>query len=229
MKSHKGIKLFAGLLGALALCTSAYAGTYKTITVDGDFSDWDDVPVLTTTTTAVGDPVDFVSLSVANDGDNLYLRVVYASEVAVNGEAGTAIYIAIDTDNDVNTGFNVYGLNLVGSEVGWVNDTGFQQATGVFNTGVTLNDGQASIALYGTTVTQQEMSISLSATYANDSSPVFPNGTIAIAFYTSGATTDSVLGKGVYTFAIPEPGHYAIALSALLGAGLLFRRRRRRS
>ncbi len=228
MKLHKGIKLLAGLLGAFALCTSAYAGTYRTITIDGNFDDWDGIDPLTSETTAVGDPVDFVSMYVANDGDNLYLRVVYASDVAVN-DGGTTIYIAIDTDNDVKTGFDVYSLGIVGSEVGWSNDSGFQQSKEFFNTGVTLNDGQAGIAPYATTTTQQEMSISLSATYANDSSPVFPNGTIAIAFYTSGATTDSVLGKGVYTFAIPEPGHYAIAVSALLGVGLLFRRRRRRS
>ncbi|MBC2593168.1 hypothetical protein H5P28_02735 [Ruficoccus amylovorans] len=225
-KIHTGIKLFAGLLGVLGFCATVHAGTYKTITIDGDFSDWDDVPVLTTETPMAAGPVQFASMSVANDGEKLYLRVVYTAEVAVNF-GGTNIYIGIDTDNDPSTGFNVYGLGIVGAEVAWENDFPFQQDNDVWNTGVTVTDGGAAISPYATTTIQQELSISLSATYANDGSAVFPDDTIAIVFYTT-TSEASLLGKGVYTFAIPEPGHYAMGVSALaVGVLLVFRRRRK--
>lgn len=225
-KTHKAIKLFAGLLGVFGLCVTAHAGTYKTITIDGDFSDWADVPVLTTETPMAAGPVQFVSLSVANDGENLYMRVVYTAEVAVN-YGGTNIYIGIDTDNNPSTGFDVYGLGIVGSEVAWENDYAFQQDNGVWNTEQGVTGGAAAISPYASTTIQQELSISLSATYTNGGSLVFPNDTIAIVFYTT-TSEASLLGKGVYTFAIPEPGHYAMGVSALAVIALLAFRRRRK-
>src|SRR5260370_41602147 len=47
--------------------------TYRHITVDGDFSDWKDVPILATAPSN-SSPVTFATASVANDNVYLYLR-----------------------------------------------------------------------------------------------------------------------------------------------------------
>lgn len=224
MKTSRIIKSGFGLLGAFALCFSAHAGTYRTITLDGDFSDWDGVPVLTTNSTATGDPVDFLALYAANDDNYLYLRIVYSNPVAVNA-GGTTIYIALDNDNNPATGFDIFGLGLIGSDIGWSNDFPFVQSSANYNTGEPLSDAAAAIALYGTTVSEQEIGISLSATYTNTGTTIFPSSTIGLAVYTSGTTVDDFMGTGTYTFAIPEPGHFAMVFMGLIGLFALVRRR----
>ncbi|WP_309383303.1 PEP-CTERM sorting domain-containing protein [Cerasicoccus frondis] len=227
MKSINTTKLVCGILGSLALSASAVAGTYANITIDGDFSDWVGVPILTSDTTGDGDPVDFFTLYAANDENNLYLRVVYNNPVGVNG-ANAQVFIALDNDNNTATGFDVYGLGLIGSEVGWQNDFPFEQTTGNFNTGNGITDGGASIALYNTTVSEQEISISRSATFTIGGATIFPNDTFAIAMYSNGTTLDDFIGAGVYTFAsVPEPAHYAMIFVGLAGAITLLRRRNR--
>ena len=112
-----------GLLGA-----SARAGTFKTIAIDGDFTDWAGVPVLASDPTGDGAPIDYGDVQIANDANNLYLRVTYRT--AVNPNVSPSSFLSFDTDNNVATGFNIYGDNIVGAEASFQNDFGFEQRTG---------------------------------------------------------------------------------------------------
>lgn len=106
-----------------------------------EFDDWAGVPV------AYADPqdnggsfegrpfMDFGNVQIANDSDFLYLRVSYFNESSVN------TFIGIDTDQDTATGFDLFGLGLIGSEVGYQNDFPFQQFAEVFNLNVALTGG----------------------------------------------------------------------------------------
>jgi len=219
MKTKLAILLSTVLLAAAPL----RAGVYVPITIDGDFSDWASVPALTTPTINVGSPVDYVTLYAANDDNFLYIRFVLSAAADLNG-SGTSPYIAIDNDNNPATGYNIFGLNVSGSEVGWVNDYPFAQSAGVFNSG-SVNGGGAIIAPFNTNTISQEIAISRSATFETGGGSIFPNNTFSISMYTSGTTTDAFIGAGEYTFAIPEPGTAALLVLGVAGVALLRRRR----
>jgi len=115
-------KLIATIIMILAFCGTVWAGLE--ITIDGNFDDWEDIPILVEDAQDVLEP----------DGDYKSIRVVafdgvfYAMET-VYGEAAPAdnqryyYHIIIDTDNDLNTGFN-------NSEYEG-NDTGVKDPVGV--------------------------------------------------------------------------------------------------
>ncbi len=109
----------------------------ETITIDGEFDDWDDIPL------AMTDPDDADSSSgpnwreiqVANDLDNVYIR--FTSENAFNLDGGPGFgfsrtLILIDTDDDAATG---YSFGSVGSELMVSGDTLNRQEDGSFNAG----------------------------------------------------------------------------------------------
>ncbi|WOO40713.1 hypothetical protein [Rubellicoccus peritrichatus] len=226
----KSIKYTALLLGIATMPVLASAGTFKTITIDGDFSDWDGVPVFTTDITTLGTPpLGFTALSVANDDDFVYLRVQYDGSHLVNSGANQ-IFITLDNDNDANTGFNIFGLGVIGSEVGWQNDFPFDQRGG-FNSG-SIDNGGASIAPFFTTTTQQEIALSRNATFTTGGTVIFPNDTFGLGVYvnTDASNYELIAGTGssAYTVAVPEPGHAGIFL-AIGAIGIIAYRRRCRS
>jgi len=105
-------KLIATTIMILAFCgwvavVPDYVGAGLEITIDGNFDDWADIPVLVEDEQDVQEPNgDYKSIRVvAFDG------VFYAMET-VYGEAAPAdnqryyYHIIIDTDNDLKTGFN---------------------------------------------------------------------------------------------------------------------------
>lgn len=220
--------LTTALCALVASSVSASASTFANITVDGDFTDWSGITPLVTDASSTGDPIDFTEIYAANDNDYLYLRVVYGSAVNPNG-SGAGPFLAIDNDNNVSTGFDVFGLAAVGSEVGWQNDFPFEQSSGTFNAGG-ITDGGAGISPFFSETTEQEYRISRSATFTSNGQTIFPNDTIGIAFYTTDGTTTDFIGgtsNGAnYTFAVPEPSQAAILIGALaLGLTVLRRRR----
>jgi hypothetical protein len=206
---HANIKWISRLLTILALYSLARnvsAGTYRTITIDGSFSDWTGVPVLATATNGTsGTNLDLSSLSIANDQSNIYLLITYNQPVNPNNPTnGPWVYLAFDTDNHPATGFNIFGLNLMGSEVGWQSDGPFPESNGVWNTGGAVSNGVALIAPYNSITLTQEYAISRFATYANGQ-PVFPGNTFTVAVYVSPSPNVDLLGPVQYTCATNVP------------------------
>ena len=180
------------------------------------FDDWDSVPL------AVADPadnpsalniIDIADVKIANDANMLY---IYASghKLRTNG-----LYLAFDTDQNIATGFDIYGLGLVGSELGYVNDYVFDQRTpGVFNanvadaccTGGPLDVNNGGALLYpGWDVEfgEREWGVPLDALWSVNApfGPTFPNATFNFILWTDQALTD-VTDTITYTLALPPAG-----------------------
>ena len=156
------------LLAAVAaglMSTSAHAGFYKTITPDGDTSDWASVPVATTISANTGTPIDFASLKIANDSTNVYFLITY--NTAVNPQSGSGVFTAIDSDNNGATGFNIFGNAAIGSNFGFQNDFPFTQTAGSFNSGGTIVGASYGASPYATSTTFQEIAVPLSASQAD--------------------------------------------------------------
>jgi hypothetical protein len=190
------------------------------------FDDWDDIPL------ALTDPednphdlniIDIKDVKIANDDEFIY---IYASgyELRTNG-----LYLAFDTDQDVGTGFNVYGLSLVGSELGYVNDFVFEQRTS-FNDNKTggapdpggscCSGGPLEPAFPGAAAIypgwdvefgEREWAIGLDVAFnVNEPfGPAFPNPTFNFIVWTDQALTD-VTDAITYTLAEPPttPGDF---------------------
>ncbi|TWT75578.1 hypothetical protein Pla123a_30880 [Posidoniimonas polymericola] len=109
-----------------------------------EFDDWAGVPIAYADAEDNGGEfegrpfMDFANLQVANDGEFLYLHMSYHNTSSVN------TFIGLDLDADLATGFDLFGLGLIGSDIGYQNDFPFQQATGVYNVGVALTGGPLS-------------------------------------------------------------------------------------
>ena len=88
------------------------------IVIDEDFSDWIDAQTYQDTEND-GNNYDFISLSVSNDENYLYIRFDLAEEVLLNDENN--IVLKIDTDNNPDTG---YPINGIGAELAWFFDVG---------------------------------------------------------------------------------------------------------
>ena len=204
--SIKSISILLTMLALYGLARNASAGTYRTITTDGSFFDWTGVPVVATATNGTsGTTLDLASLSIANDQSNIYLLITYNQPVNPNTNTGPWVYLAFDTDNHPATGFNIYGLNLLGSEVSWQNDAPFVESNGVWNTGGTLSNGVALIAPFNSITTTQEYAISRFATYAANGQPVFPGNTFTVAVYADPTPNHDLLGPVQYTCATNVP------------------------
>jgi hypothetical protein len=216
MKSSS--KFGAALLACSVFGSSAFAGTFKTINIDGDFTDWTGVPVVVTDDAFDASPIDVATIQVANDANNLYLRINYAT--AVNPNAGPSIFLAFDTDSNPSTGFDIRGAGILGSEIGFQNDFPFDQRNG-FNSG-SVSAG-ASINPYNTVTSSQEYSVPRNITYGADGAAVFGNS-FRLLSYSDGASSNDITPVGAYSFAVaPEP----VSLSAVVGAGIVTMRRRR--
>jgi len=189
-----GIRLALAVWLGLAFHASAF---YTNIVVDGSFGDWSGVPQVAADVSGDNDVgPDLATLQVANDESNLYLRVTY--HAAINPNAGPSVFLGLDNDVNLGTGFDVFGLGLVGTEAGWQNDTPFQQTNGNFNSG-TISGGNAAIAPYNSETTEQEYSISLSAVFDAGGAPVFPSTTFRLLVYTDPTATNETMGPVTYT------------------------------
>ena len=199
------------VIGATPLGLPSY---YKTIAVDGNDADWSDLPVLATDPVGDGIP-DIVSVKIANDADYIYMLVRYNAASDVNGFNGSpGNFVSVDNDSDTATGFNVYGLGQIGSEVSWQNDFPFAQDAATYNRGAVFTNGAAGIAPYHANTTLQEYRIRRDATYTAGGGPavqVFPNNTMRFAFWSNGGTSDEFGCVVDYVIASPPPtpSHYS--------------------
>ena len=98
-----------GSLTAIAvslLTLTCSAGTYKHITIDGDFSDWAGVPVAYTQPADTTQSIAYTNIYIANDENYLYIRFA----IATSDDPFTSHQnIFVDTDNNTATGYPVQG------------------------------------------------------------------------------------------------------------------------
>lgn len=173
MKSRK-FTSFASLTAVACLfCSNANAGSFKSITIDGDFSDWAGVPLLhTSPTNSNTSVVDYKDIYVANDDDYLYIRFTLHKS---DNPFTFLQNIFVDADNNGLSGFGAGGY--VGSEMLIQEGTGYQEKNGGFNEGgINGLDWLAAPIGAGT---EFECRISRATTYATDSQPVFASPSIA--------------------------------------------------
>lgn len=209
-------------LSVVATLTPANA-VYKTLTIDGDFSDWADVPVTDADPQDNPGFVDIGDIKVANDDNYLYIYYRSFESLALS------TFVTIDYDSNPATGFDVSALGLVGVEAGWQDDFPFQLQTGVFNNGLGLTgeffgSGAANLIPYGN-FPEHELAISLDVRFGLINTPVFDDANFDLLLWTSGdAAVRDHSSKISYTLSVvPEPASAALAL---LGAAIVAVRRR---
>src|SRR5438309_766092 len=118
------------LMVALMCHSAVKAGTYKHITVDGNFSDWAGVPVAYTQPPDTSQSIAYTNIYVANDENYLYIRFA----ISTSDDPFTARQnIFIVADNNTVTGFGAGGY--VGSEMLIQGGAGYQEKNGGFNEG----------------------------------------------------------------------------------------------
>ncbi len=201
-------KTRAAIIGFMAAASMEASAYYTNIVIDGDFSDWSGVPVVATDVSGDQDTgPDLASLQVANDDTHLYLLITY--HTAINPNAGPSTLLALDNDVNLGTGFDVFGLGLVGSEAGWQNDFPFQQANGVFNSG-TISGGGIAIAPYNSVTTVQEYAIPLTAVF-DAGGDVFPSDTFRLMVYTDPTAANETMTPVTYTLSVlVEPAEFNV-------------------
>ena len=231
----------AALAVLAAFGMNATAGTFKTITIDDAYGDWAGVPVVDSDAGDNSSGPDIGDTQIANDNDFLYIHNTFPNSLTL------PTFLSIDVDGNTATGFDVFGLGLIGSEVAWQNDFPFTQASGVFNDGQGMSgdffgSGAALLSPFAN-APERELAISLNITRNIDNSPVFggPGSTITMLFWTdAGVGADGlpsfdpndsgdnfdVSAVIRYTIAsgVPEP---ATCLLAMFGLGFLGVSRRR--
>ncbi|MHC4953187.1 MAG: hypothetical protein ACYTGZ_04805 [Planctomycetota bacterium] len=166
-----------------------------TITIDGDMTDWENVPIAHTDDADAADSAgpDWREIQIANDDTNLYIR--FRSDNAFNLD-GSPTYafsrtlVFLDGDDNASTG---YGFGSVGSELLVAGDTLFAQDNGVFNDGFldTLSVSPTTDA------TDVEIAIPLSE---------LPSGAsrLRLVFFNDDAG-DSAPNSGYISYTIVEP------------------------
>jgi hypothetical protein len=207
--------ILSALVSAL-MGGSAAQAYYTNVVVDGAYTDWAAVPVVAMDISGDGGGgPDLAVLQVANDETNLYLRVQY--HTAINPNAGPSVMLALDNDGNTGTGFDVFGLGLIGSEAGWQNDFPFQQTNGVFNSG-SISGGAAAIAPYNSVTTEQEYAIRLDALFDSDGSPVFPNEAFSLLVYTDPTAANEGMGPVAYTLShrVEEPAFLSVTITNVM-------------
>ena len=103
MNRFIGIALIVWLLG--------YGITaQKTILIDGDFTDWDDIPLVFEDDSNDGqnNGIDIRRIWMHNDEFNFYLRFELTKEIELQENNSLALYM--DYDSDLSTGFKINGI-----------------------------------------------------------------------------------------------------------------------
>jgi hypothetical protein len=135
--------------------------TYRTITVDGSFSDWTGIP-WAYQGAVDGNPVNYLQVQFANDTNYLYAHVKLASPYALFSDYYSHLFF--DTDLNAQTGYPVTGA-LFGSEMMIESGSGYDQRNGSFNAGSVSGLGWVIAPTVSTN--EFEFQVSLSALYPN--------------------------------------------------------------
>ena len=208
-------------LSFISSATVASAGTFLTAAIDSDFSEWASVPTLDSDAADNVGSVDIATIKLANDNDFLY--VYYSHHTA--SSLGT--FMAIDYDSNLTTGFDIFGLGLIGADAQWQNDFPFTSDAGSFNNGLGMTgdffgSGAALLNAF-TDDNQHELAISLDVLFNEvGKGALFDDPNFTFLLWTDQGAGD-VSAPISYTLAVPEPS--TSALFGMLGF-LAFRRRR---
>ncbi len=149
--------------------TSGATGNYRTITIDGAFSDWAGVPWAYQGSMDTN-PVNFADVQFANDTNYLYGHVKLFSPYAIFSDYYTHLFF--DTDDNSQTGYQVGGA-LFGSEMMIESGYGYDQRNGSFNAGSV--SGLSWAIAPSVSATEFEFRVSLAALYPGGTNVFGPN------------------------------------------------------
>ncbi len=223
----------------MALVTPAIAGSYANISIDGDYSDWASIPALDDDSGDNASGPDIGITKIANDENFLYIYNTFPNGTELS------TFTSIDFDSNTATGFDVFGLGLIGSEAAWQNDFPFTQDAANFNNGSGMSgdffgSGAALLDDFANG-TERELAISLDIVF-NAGGNVFDDENFDILFWTdtgvgadgipAGFPGDSDLNGDVsaaisYTLAgapVPEPLSISLLSLSLVGFAAMRRR-----
>lgn len=189
-----------------------------------EFDDWAGIPIaysdaVDNVGTAAGLPlVDLADIQIANDDEFLYLRVTYHESSSI------LTFLAIDTDQNTSTGFDVFGLGLIGSEIGYASDFVFQQTNDVFNLNLPLgggplgNGGALMFPFFDSQGPSREWAIPLDLALGfPQNASAFSNESFDILIYTDSGSSD-VTNTISYTLAsVPEPSSHLLLGLIIIG------------
>ena len=185
---------------------SKVLSTYKQITVDGSFADWDGVP-WAYQGTVDGNPVNYIQVQFANDTNRLYGHVKLASPYALFSDYYSHLFF--DTDLNTQTGYPVTGA-LFGSEMMIETGSGYDQRNGGFNAGAVSGLGWAVAP--SVSAAEFEFQMSLSALYA-DQSRVFGSNPIRVLLQDNRGPETAVATGIEYEISPPQSGSLFITQS----------------
>ena len=185
---------------------SKVLSTYKQITVDGSFADWDGVP-WAYQGTVDGNPVNYIQVQFANDTNRLYGHVKLASPYALFSDYYSHLFF--DTDLNTQTGYPVTGA-LFGSEMMIETGSGYDQRNGSFNAGAVSGLGWAVAP--SVSAAEFEFQMSLSALYA-DQSRVFGSNPIRVLLQDNRGPETAVATGIEYEISPPQSGSLFITQS----------------
>jgi len=185
--------------------TSGATGTYRTIAMDGTFSDWAGVPWAYQGNVDTN-PVNFADVQFANDTIFLYGHFILFSPYAPFSDYYTHLFI--DTDDKSQTGYQVTGA-LFGSEMMIESGFGYDQRNGTFNAG-TIFGLDWAIAPAGSG-TEFEFRVSLASLYPGGTK-VFGTNAMRLLMQDDRGPELAVETGIPYILAAPQAGPLFISL-----------------
>jgi hypothetical protein len=186
--------------------TSGAIGAFRTITIDGSFSDWAGLPWIYQGYMDTN-PVNFAAVQFANDTNYLYGHVKLFSPYALFADYYTHLFI--DTDDNSLTGYQVTGA-LFGSEMMIESGFGYDQRSGSFDAGSISGLGWA-IAPAGAGI-EFEFRVSLAASYPGGTR-VFGTNALRLLMQDNRGPELAVETGIPYTLAAPQTVPLFISLS----------------
>ncbi len=187
------------------------AGTYRTMAIDGNFSDWTDIPVAYQGADD-GNPVNFSEVQFANDTNYLYGHFKLYSPYAAFSDYYTHLFV--DADDNDQTGYSVGGA-LFGSDFMIESGFGYDQRNGSFNAGSVSALGWAIAPK--SAATEFEFRVSLAAAYPGGSK-VFANESLRLLLQDDRGPENAVETGLPYTLAAPPaPAPGPLSISGALG------------
>jgi hypothetical protein len=103
-----------------------------------EFDDWTGVAVADMDLDDNPGGIDIANVQIANDDEFIYIRATLHNTTPISM---AKLYLGFDLDQDKATGFDLFTLGEIGTELGYQTDFAFPQATGVFN-----NDANADLS-----------------------------------------------------------------------------------